>query len=345
MKFDITHRLARQKSLNFSGEFPSGSKIALLGKSGAGKTTLLRYLAGLETNSASTVVVENALNPPPHLSSAVYMHQSPVMFSHHTVEQTLQFARQLKHDRILPINEWLDQLGLSSFRDQPCNALSGGQQQRVALLRALASGANWLLLDESFSALDGEALIQACDVVSTYCQLTDAGLILASHNDAPQRYLCDQAYSIVDGHGAVQPSIFSALNQQSEHQVQSTLTVSVQQKNDFFLETQCGAQAVFLSEPKRWTQGEARITIAANDISLTNSDEHITSMVNRLQGTVRGLSSQSNQHVLVELSVGGQTLHVLISQWSSQRLKLELGQTLFAEFKVGAVQWHGQLFA
>jgi ABC-type molybdate transport system ATPase subunit len=45
---------------------------------------------------------------------------------------------------------------------------------------------------------------------------------------------------------------------------------------------------------------------------------------------------------VVGLRLDQQRFSATISLWSRQRLELVVGQTVFAEFKAAAVQWHGQ---
>ncbi|MEJ2044941.1 MAG: ATP-binding cassette domain-containing protein [Reinekea sp.] len=332
------------RTINFQGAFAQGARIALLGPSGAGKTTFLRLLALLETSDRHTVSINNQSITKPWLHQATLLHQHPVMFAHHRVEQTLSYARRL-NPKIpeLPLKHWAEQLDIARLYQQPCNRLSGGQVQRVALLRALATGRRWLLMDEPFSALDVDRLNAACEVVADYCQLTGAGLILASHQDMPHRYLCDSAYQVENLCGEIASDLFAVLNAQPGTAVKSTLFAQTIGEVNGFLKVSLGGQSLYVRKPERWQAGHCRITLTASDISLAIGQDHLTSMVNRLNGVIQHMDEAGEQRTKVQLSVEDQRLDVLISNWSRDRLALKPGQLVAAEFKVGAARWHGQV--
>ncbi len=55
---------------------------------------------------------------------------------------------------------------MSDFKDRQIGQLSGGQQQRVFMARALAQGAQILLLDEPFAGVDAATENAILDVLS-----------------------------------------------------------------------------------------------------------------------------------------------------------------------------------
>jgi polar amino acid transport system ATP-binding protein len=61
--------------------------------------------------------------------------------------------------------ELLDRFGLADKRDEYPDRLSGGQQQRVAIVRALATHPQLMLLDEVTSALDPELVAEVLNVI------------------------------------------------------------------------------------------------------------------------------------------------------------------------------------
>ena len=76
--------------------------------------------------------------------------------------------------------DWLSRVGLSDKSGSYPDRLSGGQQQRVALVRALCTEPELLLLDEITAALDPELV---GDVLTIVRDLAEAGttMVLATH--------------------------------------------------------------------------------------------------------------------------------------------------------------------
>jgi polar amino acid transport system ATP-binding protein len=76
--------------------------------------------------------------------------------------------------------ELLDRFGLADKRDEYPDRLSGGQQQRVAIVRALATHPQLMLLDEVTSALDPELVAEVLNVIR---ELAEGGMtmLIATH--------------------------------------------------------------------------------------------------------------------------------------------------------------------
>jgi putrescine transport system ATP-binding protein len=137
-----------------------GEIFCLLGGSGCGKSTLLRILAGFETPSAGTIMIDGAdMNDvPPYERPVNMMFQSYALFPHMTVEKNVAYG--LLRDGIAKneveqrVDDMLAMVELSDFRKRKPHQLSGGQKQRVALARSLIKQPKVLLLDEPLGALD-----------------------------------------------------------------------------------------------------------------------------------------------------------------------------------------------
>ena len=145
---------------NVDLEIYQGELFCLLGGSGCGKSTLLRMLAGFETPSSGSILIDgaNMTDVPPYERPVNMMFQSYALFPHMNVEKNVAYG--LKRDGLAAdeinkrVEEMLAMVELTQFRKRKPHQLSGGQQQRVALARALIKQPKVLLLDEPLAALD-----------------------------------------------------------------------------------------------------------------------------------------------------------------------------------------------
>ncbi len=131
---------------------PGGSFTAVVGRSGCGKTTLLRVLAGLEQPSAGTMRRSADRGEP---IGVVF--QEPRLMPWLTVVDNVALGVAGRLDRreaAARVDAAIALVGLSGFRAARPGQLSGGMAQRVAVARALAIGAEIVLMDEPFGALD-----------------------------------------------------------------------------------------------------------------------------------------------------------------------------------------------
>lgn len=137
-----------------------GEFFSLLGPSGCGKSTLLRMIAGFETPSGGSVLLDGAdvTALPPEKRPTNMMFQSYALFPHLSVAKNIVFGlvqdRLPKAEIAVRLSEVADKLQLGAFLERKPSQLSGGQRQRVALARALVKRPKVLLLDEPLGALD-----------------------------------------------------------------------------------------------------------------------------------------------------------------------------------------------
>ncbi|MFJ6865949.1 glycine betaine/L-proline ABC transporter ATP-binding protein [Streptomyces termitum] len=143
-----------------------GQIFVVMGLSGSGKSTLLRMLNGLLEPTAGRVVFDGddltALSPRAlrevraRRVSMVFQHFA--LFPHRTVLENAAYGLEVQGvapaEREKRAAEALELCGLAGWEKSWPDELSGGMQQRVGLARALATDADLLLMDESFSALD-----------------------------------------------------------------------------------------------------------------------------------------------------------------------------------------------
>jgi putative ATP-binding cassette transporter len=135
-----------------------GENVLLMGPSGAGKSTLFRAIAGIwpfgrgrvriPDGARVMVVPQKPYIPIAPLRAAVTYPSPPGAYGDDAIVKALDDVQ------LGSLSDQLDREEVWSQR------LSGGEQQRVALARALLMQPDWLLLDESTSALDDKAEAQ-----------------------------------------------------------------------------------------------------------------------------------------------------------------------------------------
>jgi len=133
---------------------PSRSAVAVVGETGSGKSTLVGALAGVQPFSGELVVGEGGVAP---------VFQETFLFATTIRENILFGSDRNEHEirealRVADALEFVDALpaGLDTVVGERGVGLSGGQRRRLALARALLSGREVLVLDDTTSALDPE---------------------------------------------------------------------------------------------------------------------------------------------------------------------------------------------
>jgi ABC-type nitrate/sulfonate/bicarbonate transport system ATPase subunit len=131
--------------------------ITILGPSGCGKSTLLRMVAGLDTPTSGTILLDGKPVAGPGPDRGMVF-QSYTLFPWLTVLENVCFGLREKGMPLPQQHEighaYLAKVGLKGFANHFPKQLSGGMQQRTALARALANDPRILLMDEPFGALD-----------------------------------------------------------------------------------------------------------------------------------------------------------------------------------------------
>jgi len=138
-------------------QIPKGSFVSLVGPSGCGKSTLLRLIAGLIDKTDGNISVRNAEVTGPRKDIGL-MFQKAVLLEWRTAIENVLLPNEIRGDVGPEAKQkaWdgLQLVGLKDFEFSFPRQLSGGMQQRVALARLLQTGADIMLLDEPFGALD-----------------------------------------------------------------------------------------------------------------------------------------------------------------------------------------------
>ncbi|MCX7305583.1 MAG: ABC transporter ATP-binding protein [Hyphomicrobiales bacterium] len=139
-----------------------GEIVGFLGPNGSGKTTTIRIMCGLLTpdEGEGEVLGYNLRTESLSIKREVgYMTQKFSFYEDLTIAENLEFVARLYQLRPLAdfVGRTLEDLGLTSRRNQLAGTLSGGWKQRLALAACIMHKPKLLLLDEPTAGVDPKA--------------------------------------------------------------------------------------------------------------------------------------------------------------------------------------------
>jgi putative ABC transport system ATP-binding protein len=187
-----THRVEILRGVDF--EVPAGQFVAIMGASGSGKSTLLGLLAGLDTPTAGTIVLDGTdITGLTEDKLAVvrgrkigFVFQSYQLIPTLTAEENVLLPHELAGGDITPgiarARQLLDSVGLSDRLDHYPIQLSGGEQQRVALARAFMMKPPILMADEPTGNLDSVNGAHVLELLIALNHAEGTTLVLVTHD-------------------------------------------------------------------------------------------------------------------------------------------------------------------
>lgn len=141
-----------------------GSFVALVGHNGSGKSTLARLLNGLFVPTNGDVVVygvntkdEKRIYDVRSRVGMVFQNPDNQMIATNVADDIAFGPENLGVEReeiIRRVDQALEQVGMSEYRDGTPFKLSGGQKQRLAIAGVLAIKPRVMVLDEATAMLD-----------------------------------------------------------------------------------------------------------------------------------------------------------------------------------------------
>ena len=185
-----THRLTVLRDVSFL--VPDGSRVAIVGPSGSGKTTLLGLLAGLDTPSRGTVLLDGvdlgALDEDARArvrgEKVGFVFQSFQLIPSLSALENVQVPLELRGDgdAVPRARELLERVGLGDRAHHLPAQLSGGEQQRVAIARAFVNRPKLLFADEPTGNLDAATGGRIIELLETLNRDAGTTIVLVTHD-------------------------------------------------------------------------------------------------------------------------------------------------------------------
>ncbi|WP_077329792.1 ATP-binding cassette domain-containing protein [Virgibacillus siamensis] len=200
LTLQITKKL---KNFTIETAFDIGGEIAVLsGPSGAGKTTILNCISGLIQPDSGKIMLNGRVLFNDHVKplpvqkrNIGYLFQDYALFPHMTIEKNISYGMR---DESLT-RKLVDVTGIGHLLNSYPHQISGGEKQRAALVRALATKPEALLLDEPFSSLDTKTKNECQNELLRLHSIWKIPVILVTHDYEEAEKLGDHLLRIERG--------------------------------------------------------------------------------------------------------------------------------------------------
>lgn len=197
------HHILKDITMNVN----EGDFLGIIGPSGSGKTTLLYCLSSLETIDSGEITLDsqNINNLSDNLVSELRQNHLGFIFQFYNLVPNLTAYENVLLANVIAgrndenkINELLDLVGMSEYRDYYPNELSGGMQQRIAIARALVNNPRILFADEPTGNLDQKKGKEIMDLLEKLNKDSNLTIVLVTHNEDYLKY-CNRTINLIDG--------------------------------------------------------------------------------------------------------------------------------------------------
>ena len=177
--------------------------IGFLGPNGAGKSTTIKILTGLiRPSSGSALILGKDVTQDVRsaLSDVGVLVEIPQFYSNLTPDEILSYFGKLrgmeKNNLVNRINQILEQVNLSKWKQKKIGTFSKGMKQRLGIACALLHNPSILILDEPTSGLDPRGMIEVRQIIK---ELKKQGktIFMSSHLLSEVQEVCDKV-AIID---------------------------------------------------------------------------------------------------------------------------------------------------
>lgn len=179
-----------------------GTLYGIFGPNGAGKSTLLKIIAGLDENITGQILYDGRQITSRVLKNITYMSQKPYLFRtsvFNNIAYPLKIRKYSKTIINTKVNEIMEELQLSSLKDQLATHLSGGESQKVSLARALVFEPELLLLDEPTANIDSDSIKLIESTILKRKKEKQMTTIIITHSFEQAKRICDDIIFINKG--------------------------------------------------------------------------------------------------------------------------------------------------
>ncbi|MBR3839579.1 MAG: ABC transporter ATP-binding protein [Erysipelotrichales bacterium] len=205
----------------------SGTVLGLVGPNGSGKSTLLRLIAGiLHADGGFLTLDEQPIYDNVNAKSKIFfVADEPFFFTGATLKDMKEFYQIFYPN----FSEEAYRKALSIFsvsENSKIASMSKGMKRQVTLILALASGTEYLLLDEAFDGLDPMMRLNLKRIIADEIDSRKLTVIISSHNLRELEDICDTIGFLSDGNVVTTGSVDELKH--SLHKVQFSVQANIE---------------------------------------------------------------------------------------------------------------------
>lgn len=190
---------------DFSLHIRDGELVVIVGPSGCGKSTTLRMIAGLETVTSGSIVLEgleiNDIDTKDRDIAMVF--QNYALYNNMTAFENIAFPLKIRKESKDEIYKKVMQIAgilkIESLLGRKPNTLSGGEKQRVAMGRALVRKPKLFLMDEPLSNLDARLKVQLREEIRSIQRRLGTTTIYVTHDQTEAMSIADRVVVMNQG--------------------------------------------------------------------------------------------------------------------------------------------------
>lgn len=195
---------------NINTSLDLGEVCLLMGNNGIGKTTLIKSILGQNKLLKGEISINAKsvfkLNPNEIASQIAIVFSKAEVPDNYTVTDLISLGKYIHYPYYFKLNEKdkteideiIDKLNLTQFRDKKLTELSDGNLQKVFIGRALAQNSPFIILDEPTTHLDEENKLMILSLLRNLAKLENKLILFSSHDWRLAKEFSDKIWWIKD---------------------------------------------------------------------------------------------------------------------------------------------------
>ena len=182
---------------------PKGTVYGFLGPNGAGKSTTMKMFLGLTRPTSGSFVIdgmkypENRMQILKEIGSFI---EAPAFYGNLSGEENLDIVRKILGLPKAAVDEALELVGLTQYKNRLARKYSLGMKQRLGLASALIGRPPILILDEPTNGLDPVGIHEIRTLIRSLPQKFDCTVLVSSHLLSEIELMADNIGILNHGH-------------------------------------------------------------------------------------------------------------------------------------------------